>query len=200
MISYIKGEITKKGTDFLTIENNGIGYYIHTSFNTLKNLTEGDKSSIYTYMYVREDLISLYGFSAIDELEMFKKLISVNGVGPKAGLSVLSTYEINSFKLFVLKEDVNAISKVPGIGKKTAGKIILDLKDKVGKLEELDNVNMNDIISVVTDLNNDTDDITAVLVSLGFSQIEAKKALEGIDIDGKTESQIVKEALKKLNK
>ncbi len=200
MISYIKGEIAKKGIDYLTIENNGIGYYINTSFNTLKNLSEGDKSSVFTFMYVREDIIALYGFSTIDELDMFKKLISVNGVGPKAGLAVLSTYEINSIKLFILKEDVTAMSKVSGIGKKTASKIILDLKDKIGKLEELDNVNMNDIISVATDLSNDTDDITAVLMSLGFSQSEAKKAIEGIDTTGKTENQIIKEALKKLNR
>ncbi len=200
MISYIKGEITKKGTDYLTIENNGIGYYINTSFNTLKNLSEGDKSSVFTFMYVREDIIALYGFSTIDELDMFKKLISVNGVGPKAGLAVLSTYEINSIKLFILKEDVTAMSKVSGIGKKTASKIILDLKDKIGKLEELVNVNMNDIISVATDLSNDADDITAVLMSLGFSQSEAKKAIEGIDTTGKTENQIIKEALKKLNR
>jgi Holliday junction DNA helicase RuvA len=200
MISYIKGEVSKKGIDFIIIENNGIGYFINTSFNTLKNLTEGEKSSVYTYMHVREDLIALYGFSTLDELDMFKKLISVNGVGPKAGLAVLSTYEINSIKLFILKEDVVALSKVPGVGKKTASKIILDLKDKIGKLEELSNINMNDIISVVADLSNDTDDVTAVLMSLGFNQVEAKNAIEGIDTTGKTESQIIKEALKKLNR
>lgn len=200
MISYIKGEISKKGIDYLIIENNGIGYYINTSFNTLKNLTEGDNVSVYTYMYVREDLIALYGFSTMDELDMFKKLITVNGVGPKAGLAVLSTYEINSIKLFILKEDVIAMSKVPGVGKKTASKIILDLKDKIGKLEELDNINMNDLIAVVSDLNNDADDITEVLMSLGFSQVEARKAIEGIDTTGKTENQIIKEALKKLNR
>jgi Holliday junction DNA helicase RuvA len=200
MISYIKGVITKKGTDYLIIENNGIGYYINTSFNTLKNLSEGDESSVFTYMYVREDILALYGFSTKDEIDMFKKLLSVNGIGPKAGLAILSTYEINSIKLFILKDDVNAISKVSGIGKKTASKIILDLKDKIGKIEELDNVNMNDIISVATDSSNDADDITAVLMSLGFSQAEAKKAIEGIDMNGKTENQIIKEALKKLNK
>lgn len=200
MISYIKGEISKKGIDYLVIENNGIGYYINTSFNTLKNMTEGDKSSVFTYMYVREDLIALYGFSTMDELDMFKKLISVNGIGPKAGLAVLSTYEINSIKLFILKEDVLAMSKVPGVGKKTASKIILELKDKIGKIEELDTINMNDLLTVASDSHSDTDDITEVLMSLGFNQAEAKKALEGIDIIGKTENQVIKEALKKLNR
>jgi Holliday junction DNA helicase RuvA len=200
MINYIKGEITKKGIDYLIIENNGIGYYINTSFNTLKNLSEGCKSSIFTYMYVREDMISLYGFSTNDEIDMFKKLISVNGIGPRAGLAVLSTYDINSIKLFILKDDVTAISKVSGIGKKTASKIILDLKDKIGKLEELDNVNINDIGSLAVGLSSDEEDLSLVLISLGFSQAEAKKAIEGIDMTGKTENQIIKEALKKLNR
>ena len=200
MISYIKGEVVKKGIDYLIIENNGIGYYINTSFNTLKNLSEGDVSSVFTYMHVREDVLALYGFSKKDELDMFKKLISVNGVGPKAGLAVLSTYEINSVKVAILKDDVNAISKVPGIGKKTASKIILDLKDKVGSIEELDNVDISDIEIISSDINNDVEDIAKVLMTLGFSQAEAKKALENIDLSGKTENQIIKEALKNLNR
>jgi len=200
MISYIKGEVVKKGIDYLIIENNGIGYYINTSFNTLKNLSEGDVTSVFTYMHIREDVLALYGFSKKDELEMFKKLISVNGIGPKAGLAVLSTYDINSVKVAILKDDVNAISKVPGIGKKTASKIILDLKDKVGSIEEIDSINLSDIEVINDSVNNDIEDISKVLMTLGFSQLEAKKALENIDISGKTENQIIKEALKNLNR
>ncbi len=200
MISYIKGEVVKKGIDYLIIENNGIGYYINTSFNTLKNLSEGDVSSVFTYMHIREDVLALYGFSKKDELEMFKKLISVNGIGPKAGLAVLSTYDINSVKVAILKDDVNAISKVPGIGKKTASKIILDLKDKVGSIDEIDSINLSDIEVISDSVNNDIEDISKVLMTLGFSQLEAKKALENIDISGKTENQIIKEALKNLNR
>lgn len=200
MISYIKGEVVKKGIDYLIIENNGIGYFINTSFNTLKNLSEGETTSVFTYMHVREDAISLFGFSKADELSMFKKLISVNGVGPKAGLAVLSMYDINSIKLYILKDDANSISKVPGVGKKTASKIILDLKDKVGSIEELDNIDVSDIEVVNSLVNNDAEDIANVLMTLGFSQVEAKKALEDIDIAGKTENQIIKEALKNLNR
>jgi len=200
MISYIKGEVVKKGIDYLIIENNGIGYYINTSFNTLKNLSEGDVSSVFTYMHIREDVLALYGFSKKDELEMFKKLISVNGIGPKAGLAVLSTYDINSVKVAILKDDVNAISKVPGIGKKTASKIILDLKDKVGSIEEIDSINLSDIEVINDSVSNDIEDISKVLMTLGFSQLEAKKALENIDISGKTENQIIKEALENLNR
>lgn len=199
MISYIKGEIIKKGKDYLIIDNNGLGYYINTSFNTLKNLSEGETTSIFTYMHIREDVLALYGFCKTDELEMFKKLISVNGVGPKAGLSVLSTYDFSHVKSYIEKEDINAISKVPGLGKKTASKIILELKDKVGNIEGCDEIDdINKELSNVS--NNDMGDMEKVLMSLGFSQSEAKQALVNIDVEGKTENQIIKEALKSLNR
>jgi len=138
MISFIKGEIVKKGLDYLIVDNNGIGYFINTSFSTLNMIKEGEKLLIYTYMHVREDILSLYGFLKQEEIDIFKKLISVSGVGPKAGLSILSTYDTNTIKAIILKDDSTKMSKVPGIGKKTASKIILELKDKVGTIESLD--------------------------------------------------------------
>ncbi|QSX06409.1 Holliday junction branch migration protein RuvA [Sedimentibacter sp. zth1] len=201
MISYIKGQIVKKGVDYLIIENNGIGYNINTSLNTLNKLSEGENTSVFTYMHVREDAILLYGFCTMEEIDMFKKLISVNGIGPKAGLAFLSTYEIDSLKVFILKEDVNAISKVPGVGKKTSQKVILDLKDKLGKLEDINNIKEIEGLSIEeAKTNNDFDDIAKVLMTLGFTQLEANKALENIDIIGKSENQIIKEALKNLNR
>lgn len=201
MISYIKGEIVKKGMDYLIIENNKIGYYINTSFNTLKALREGEECLIYTYMHIREDILALYGFLSSEEIEMFKKLISVNGIGPKAGLAVLSTFDINTVKAVILHEDAVRMSKVPGIGKKTASKIILELKDKVGSIESI-NIDYEALEGYTPVINNDDEasDIANVLISLGFSQLEAKKALEEIDVTGKTEGDIIKEALKKINR
>lgn len=196
MISYIKGEVINKGIDFLIVENNGIGYHVNTSLNTLNSVTEGETVSIYTYMHVREDVLALYGFSKNEELDMFKKLISVNGVGPKAGLAVLSTYEINKIKLAISREDVTAISKVPGLGKKTAGKIILELKDKIGSINTED-LDINEEIKIIS---NETNDIINVLLTLGFTQLEAINVLEDINVDGKTENQIIKEALRLLNR
>lgn len=201
MISYIKGEVVKKGTDYLIIDNNSIGYYINTSFNTLKALREGENCIIYTYMHIREDILALYGFLKSEEIDMFKKLISVNGIGPKAGLAVLSTYDINTIKAIILHEDAARMSKVPGIGKKTAGKIILELKDKVGSVEtgDIDYEALDDYAPIsIIDIENS--DIANVLISLGFSQIEAKKALDEIDLTGKSESEIIKEALKKIKR
>jgi len=201
MISYIKGEIVKKGLDYVIIDNNNIGYFINTSFNTLKMLKEGEKSIIYTYMHIREDILALYGFLKPEEIDMFKKLITVSGVGPKAGLAVLSTYDINTIKAIILKDDAVKMSKVPGVGKKTAGKIILELKDKVGTVESLDNSDKA-LVEYVSTINDDSDssDVVNALIALGFSQLEAKKTLQEIDVIGKSENEIIKEALKKISR
>lgn len=198
MISFIKGEVIKKGLDYLVIENNNIGYFISTSLSTLKMLNEGDNVCIYTYLHIREDILALYGFLKSEELEMFKKLILVNGIGPKAGLSVLSTYNINTIKEIILKDDTVKMSKVPGIGKKTASKIILELKDKVGTLEGITSDNKIDEISIQS--NSETSDVLNALISLGFNQFEAKKTLDNMDLTGKSENDIIKEALKNINR
>lgn len=199
MISYIKGEIVKKGLDYLIIENNQMGYFINTSFNTLKMLNEGEKALIYTYMHIREDILALYGFLSTEEIDMFKHLISVNGIGPKAGLAVLSTYSVNAIKAVIANEDTAMMSKVPGIGKKTAGKIILELKDKVGAPETSGSgsEDLKEYVRGYKDVSEGSD-VENALIALGFSQQEVKKALDEIDTAGKSENDIIKEALKNI--
>ena len=199
MISFIKGEVIKKGLDYIIIENNNIGYYINTSLNTLNVLKEKEKVLIYTYMHIRENILDLYGFLKTEEIEMFKKLITVNGIGPKAGLAVLSTYDVNTIKLIILNEDVVKMSKVSGVGKKTASKIILELKDKVGSLEGID-AEINIGYEGLVNNDNELSDMINVLTALGFNQFESKKVLETIDINGKSEQDIIKEALKILKR
>ena len=193
MISYIKGEVVKKGIDYLILENNNIGYYISTSLSTLNKVSEKERAVLLTYMHIREDLIALYGFLSSDEIDLFKKLITVNGIGPKAGLSVLSTYETNTVKEIILKEDAVRLSKVPGIGKKTASKIILELKDKVGSQEELQG-------GEISPISNEMYDVSDALTALGFSPAEIKRTLESMDLSEKTENDIIKEALKNMNR
>ncbi|MDD4088306.1 MAG: Holliday junction branch migration protein RuvA [Tissierellia bacterium] len=192
MISYIKGEVVKKGIDYLVLDNNNIGYYINTSFSTLEKVSEKEKIIILTYMHIREDIIALYGFLTSDEIELFKKLITVNGIGPRAGLSVLSTYEANILKEIIIKEDTVRLTKVPGIGKKTASKIILELKDKVGTVGELQG---KDIV-----ISDEMSDVAEALTALGFNLLEVKKTLGSMDITGKSENDIIKEALKNMNR
>ena len=196
MISYIKGEVVKKGIDYLIIENNNIGYYISTSLSTLNSVSEKEKNTILTYMHIREDIIALYGFLTFDELELFKKLITVNGIGPKAGLSILSTYESNTVKEIIIKEDVVRMSKVPGVGKKTASKIFLELKDKVGTVEEIQGGGSGSGIVI----SNEMSDVLDALTVLGFSSYEVKQTLESMDLKGKSENDIIKEALKNMNR
>ena len=137
--------------------------------------------------------MALYGFLSSDEIELFKKLITVNGIGPKAGLSVLSTYEANTVKEIILKEDATRLSKVPGIGKKTASKIILELKDKVGTVEELQG-------SEMVMIKDEMSDVAGALTALGFSSLEVKRTLDNMNLSGKSENDIIKEALKNMNR
>ncbi len=197
MISYIKGTVVKKGLDFVVIDNNDMGYFVNTSLSSLNKLCEGEKATILTYMHIREDIIALYGFLTADELELFRKLISVNGIGPKAGLSVLSTYESNTVKEIIIKEDVTRMSKVPGIGKKTASKVILELRDKVGVM---DGAVADTEGTGIFGAECESSDVLNALISLGFNSYEAKKALDKIDVAGKSENEIIKEALKNINR
>ncbi len=197
MISYIKGEVVKKSLDYIILDNNNIGYHVHTSFSTLNKLREGEQALIHIYMHIREDVIALFGFMTTDEIELFKKLISVNGVGPKAGISVLSTYEANTVKEIIIKEDATRMSKVPGIGKKTASKIILELKDKVGTLDGIETGSEELSISQQP---SESSDVLNALIALGFNSYEAKKTLDAIDFSGKTENEIIMEALKNINR
>ncbi|MFA9423128.1 MAG: Holliday junction branch migration protein RuvA [Sedimentibacter sp.] len=196
MISYIKGEVVKKGLDYIVLDNNNIGYFINTSLSTLNKLSEGDHARILTYMHIREDIMALYGFLTHDELDLFKKLISVNGIGPKVGLAILSTYETNTIKEIILKDDAVKMSKVPGIGNKTASKIILELKDKVGTLENLPREEKGH----VHEINNEVSDVLDALVALGFSSFDAKIVIDSMDLTGKSENEIIKEALKNITR
>ena len=197
MLSYIKGTVVKKGLDYIVIDNNNMGYFVNTSMSSLNKLSEGEKATIFTYMHIREDIIALYGFLTSDEIELFKKLITVNGIGPKAGLSVLSTYEVNTVKEIILKEDVTGMSKVPGVGKKTASKIILELRDKVGTIE---GISKDAEGTGIFQTESESSDILNALTGLGFNAYEAKKVLDKIDVEGKSENEIIKEALKNINR
>ena len=132
MYEYIKGEFIGINKDYVVLENNNIGYKIFTSGNTMATMPKvGEESILYIEQIVREDFIGLYGFTTKEELEMFKKLLSINGVGAKASLSLLSISTVNNLKYAILSGDEKHITRAPGIGKKTAQRIILELKDKI---------------------------------------------------------------------
>lgn len=201
MISYIRGEIAEIEEDLLVLEANGIGYNIRITMETASNLPSiGEDIKIYTYMHVREDDVSLFGFLTKDDLKVFKLLIGVSGIGPKGALGILSALTADDIRFAVLSDDVKAISKAPGIGTKTAQKLIIELKDKL-KLEDAFEARLeNNSNSVNAASNDDKGEAVMALTALGYSNSEALRAVKEAGITDDMDSEaILKAALKKLS-
>ena len=190
MISYISGVVEEIEKDKVVVDNNGIGYGIFASQSTLEQIGIGEQVKIYTYFSVREDAMQLYGFLSRQELQLFKLLIGVSGVGPKGGLAILSTCPGDSLSMAVLADDAKAISKAPGIGAKTAQKIIIELKDKI----------VGETISKpMTKASGVVGDAVEALTALGYSQTMAYQAIKSIEnVDGMDVEEILKKALKNI--
>ena len=193
MYYYIKGELVLKQENFAVVENAGIGYKIYTSGLTLESVSIGDEVTFYTYLYVREDIFDVYGFTKNDELSMFLHLLSVSGVGPKAALAILSTLTPNQLVMAVMTNDAKALTKAVGVGSKMAQRVILELS---GKLKNSEIVPEEITASNVT-LDTSAIEAVSALTVLGYSQAEAKKAVSKVDPTLGVE-EIVKKALAML--
>ena len=200
MISFVKGTVADIGENCLVVENGGIGYEIYMTGQDLGKARIGDEKKIHTFLYVREDILQLYGFFSKDDLGMFKLLIGVNGVGPKGALGILSGISADELRFAVLSDDVKTISKAPGIGKKTAQKMILELKDKLAK-GQLPAAGESYGGSGLTVIPQDkTSEATAALAVLGYGPAEINMALKGLDLAALSLEDIVRQALKKMLK
>lgn len=198
MYEYIKGELKFIYDDYIVIDNNGIGYKIFTSNNTILDLTIGQVYTIFTEYIVKEDYIALFGFKTLEELNMFKLLISVNGIGPKVSCGILSSMSVDGLKITILNEDVAMLSTSKGVGKKTAQKIILELKDKI-PLDKDSFVTSDFNIDIKkSDDNNKKSIILDALVNLGFMKNDIEKFLSTIDIEKMEIEDIIKLSMKKL--
>lgn len=195
MISYIKGTVKYLSSEEIIIERDGIGFGILTSQNVINKLRIDDSVTLFTYMHVREDDISLFGFLSQDEKNIFKQLISISGIGPKGALAILSTLSIDELRIAVLSEDYKAIAKANGIGTKTAQRIVIDLKDKL-KLEDI----LPDAeVSVQEEgIGNDNmAEAALALTSLGYSNLEALRALKKVkNNENMSVEELLKAALK----
>ncbi len=199
MYEYIRGQFQGISKDYVVIELNNIGYKIFTSGNTMSNMTKvGEEVLLYLEQIVREDFIGLYGFTTREELEMFKLLLSINGVGAKAALSLLSISTVNNLKYAIMMGDEKHITRAPGIGKKTAQRIILELKDKL-KPDELtsEEGELIEGINDNSDYSFNINETLSALMALGYTEKEAQKALEKVDKTLSIENMI-KESLKLL--
>lgn len=199
MYEYIRGRYKGINKDYIIVENNGIGYKIFTSGATMSSMPKIDEEVIlYIEQIVREDFLGLYGFDSKEELEMFKLLISINGVGSKAALSLLSISRINNLRYAIMMGDDKHLCKAPGIGKKTAGRIILELKDKIKKEDLVEGIeNAGDFQDMIPENASNISEALGALLALGYSEKEAEIALKKVDKADSLEN-IIKNCLKVL--
>lgn len=196
MIGFVEGIIEYIDVDKIVVNNNGVGYNVFMPASQIDTLNVDETVRVFTYLNVREDAMQLFGFLTRDDLEVFKLLITVNGIGPKGGLAVLSTITTDDLRVAVISEDAKAISKAPGIGAKTAQKVIIELKDKLNLEDVLEskldaNFQVND--------NNSMSEAVMALVALGYSQADAYRAVKSIDnIEELDVENVIKMALKKI--
>lgn len=201
MIGFIKGELAEIKENYIILETSNIGYEIYLPLSAILELPPRKSTiKLYTYLHVKEDALSLYGFLTKDDLEMFKLLITVNGIGPKGALGILSGITADEVRFAVLAEDAKAISKAPGVGPKTASKIILELKDKF-KLEtafEQKLLNQTDKQNP-QNIYGKREEAVQALMSLGYSSTDAYRIITQIDItEDMTTEDILKLCLKRM--
>ncbi|MBZ4645530.1 MAG: holliday junction helicase RuvA [Petroclostridium sp.] len=194
MFAYLRGNIEYVKDNHIIVDVNGVGYKVHTSASTIERLPPlHQQVKVYTYLYIKEDAMDLYGFVDEEELSMFELLISVSGVGPKAALAILSTTSPSKFALAVVGSDVKTITRAPGIGNKLAQRIILELKDKI-KSEDL--ISLKGEEETFTGQPNYSSEAVHALVVLGYSFAEATRAVQSVKGEGLEVEEIVKQALK----
>ena len=192
VISYVKGALAEKSGDRIVVEAGPVGLGIYVPLSVLEVLPPlGEEVKIYTYLQVREDDLSLYGFLNRQDLDMFRRLIGVNGIGPKGALGILSALSPDDLRLAILTGDAKAISKAPGVGAKTAQRIILDLKDKVSAEEMLASVADTEARTSVPLMQEAGREAATALVALGYSNLEASKAVKNVQITEDMDAEAV---------
>ena len=207
MLAYIKGTLEMKMTGYIVIDVGGLGYKVFMSESGIEKLGNiGDTVKVHTYYKVREDDISIFGFNTLEELKMFELLIGVSGVGAKTALAMLAVCEPTEFALAVVSEDVKTLTTIPGIGPKSAKRIILELKDKIKTSQEAEAIkaqrenkeNTQTKIQKVIMENSRIEEATTALQVLGYNKKEIEKAFEKIDVKDLKIEELIKKALKIL--
>lgn len=200
MISYIRGELVSLEAEKVIVDVQGVGYGIFMPQTAMKHLPPtGEQVRIHTYLNVKEDAMQLYGFLTRDDLEVFKLLITVNGIGPKGGLGILSTLTPDELRFAVMAKDVKAISAAPGVGKKTAEKLILELKDKLSIEDVLNHQAEEGMVQTASAGQEEQAEAVQALTALGYGNTEALRAVRQVEMtEGISVEEILKRALKFL--
>ena len=204
MIAYLEGKLIEKNPTHLILEVNGVGYSVNIPVSSYADIGEiGQTVKVLTYQYVREDELKLYGFSSRQEKDLFELLISVNGVGPRLALGILSSISVGDFQRSILREDMDVLIHISGVGKKTAQRLIVELKEKLGKVD----LGVEKGIEVEERIDVPVDEAVLALVSLGYNKLDARKAVQlvmseaNLKVNSETEEslpveELIKRALK----
>ena len=180
MIYSLKGKITRVDDNIVVVDVNGVGYEVCCSFNTIDELVRKQDATVYTYMAVREDAVALFGFSSLEEKRMFTHLISVSGIGPKMAITILSGMSTQGLASAVVNQNISLLTKIKGLGKKTAERVVLELKEKVDAVVKQGSSPMDGFANTTVEvmLTNEMNDAIAVLVELGIKKEEAIKLVK----------------------
>jgi Holliday junction DNA helicase RuvA len=199
MIALLTGKIAFKSPEYVILDVNGVGYRVQIPFSTYYELPEeGIAVALNIYTHVKEDAISLYGFRTVAEKNFFQLLISVSGIGPKVGKDILSNCQVEDLSGAILRGDVSRLCTIPGIGKKTAERLVLELKEKVQKLDSFTPSQQEDRTSLSSGI---LDDVSSALVNLGYKEVVVRKILAEMEIPGDASMEsVLKQALKSLMK
>jgi len=196
MIGYLRGTISHILADHCFVDVQGVGYRVFIAGATRQKLVVGKISSLFTHMHVREDAMLLYGFYTQDEYELFLILMSINGIGPKVAMGILSAIDPNQFRIAISTKNIAILTKLPGIGKKTAERMILELKDKIGLLGE-DEIAEGAILTVSGDM---MDEATQALMALGYSQNEIMPIITKLSKNAQSVESVIKLALREFSR
>lgn len=199
MYAYFIGNVTEINSESIVLETNNIGYNIIMPSRAIDGLLSGDEIKVYTYTAVREDAFLLYGFLNKSELEFFKLLLTVNGIGPKAAITIMSNSSVDDIQVAIIAQDIKALSKLPGIGSKTAGRIILDLKDKIHVEDIIDNAVSSSKKFESSGINRIKKEASDILSALGISASDSMRALNKLEITEESNVEdIVSMALRQM--
>ena len=200
MFYYVEGTVAELQPYLAVIDCSGVGYACMTTNNTLSALKKGQKARLYTYLHVAENAFGLYGFKTQSELNSFRMLIGVSGVGPKAALAILSVGTPETLAMAIVTGDEKALTVAPGIGKKIAQRIILELKDKIAKEQAASGLPMSGSTGGQVSFSSKATEAAAALAVLGYSSQEVATAMKGVDVETLSLEEIIRQSLKKMVK
>ncbi len=193
MIGRLTGILLEKQPPSILVDVQGVGYELEASMSTFYQLAEcGENITLHTHLVVREDAQLLYGFYSLSERQMFRNLIRISGVGPKLALTILSGMSTEDFTRCIVEEDSKALTRLPGVGKKTAERLVIELKDR---LEKDDSIKLSSGVQTIEKIVNPVNDAVSALISLGYKAQQASLMIRNLDVDNKSTEEIIREAL-----